>query len=77
MADYHADTPYGNYRDFDNPETAYEIIDNALSRKVIRDSIRESYNQWLEDTAREYFCDVGDWNEEWRDAWREVVGETV
>ena len=71
------DCEYGNYRDFDNPENAYEIIDNAMSRKDIRDSIKEGYRQWLEDTAREYFCDVGDWNDEWKDAWREVVWEII
>ena len=77
MADYHADTPYGNYRDFDNPETPHEMLENAMSRKVIRDAIKAGYEQWLEDTAREYFCDVGDWGEEWKDAWREVVGDIV
>lgn len=73
MADYHADTPYGNYRDFDNPETAYEMLDNAMN-KVVRESIEDSYRQWLEDTAREYF-DVGLWDEEWKDAWRDIVRE--
>ena len=71
------DTPYGNYSEFDNPESAYELLDKALSRKTIRDAIKAGYEQWLEDTAREYFSDVGDWNEEWKDAWREIVWEII
>ena len=72
------DCEYGDYKYIaDEPKHPYEILDEALSRKGIRDSIAEGYKQWLEDTAREYFCDVGEWNDEWKDAWREIIGEIV
>lgn len=62
--------------DTDNPETAYERIDNALKVKDER-AISVSFNEWLEDTAREYFCDVGSWNDDVKEAWRDKVFELI
>lgn len=55
----------------DNPPTAHEILDNALKARDER-AILDGYNDWLYETAREYF-DVSDWDEEHWDAWREIV----
>lgn len=60
----------------DNPETPYEVIDNALKVKD-ESAISESFNEWLEETAREYFNDVGWWSEEFKDAWREKIIEII
>ena len=60
----------------DNPETAHEIIDNALKPKDER-AIAERFGEWLDETARDYFAGVGDWNEEWRDAWRDKIIEII
>ena len=62
--------------DTDNPETAYEIIDNALNNECER-AIEEGFKDWLFEIAREYFCNVGDWDEEWQDAWREKIIEII
>ena len=61
------------YGSTDNPPTFKEILDNLLSPQNER-AIHESYNEWLDQTAREYF-DVSLWGEEEWDAWRELAGE--
>lgn len=60
----------------DNQPSSYEIIDNALTANNEKD-ISDSFRQWLEDTAREYFNDVGEWDEEFKDAWREKIIEII
>ena len=57
--------------DTDNPPTAYERLDNVLNPQGER-AIQDGYNDWLDQTAREYF-DVSDWSEDEWDAWREIV----
>lgn len=62
--------------DTDNSDTAYEIIDSALNNECER-AIEEGFRDWLFETAREYFTNVGEWDEEWQDAWRELVLDII
>ena len=59
----------------DNPETPYEQIDNSLSRKDEQE-IAELFDQFIKDTAREFF-NVSGWDEEHWDGWKEKVSEII
>ena len=61
--------------DTDNPPSPYEKIDNALTVQC-EIAIADGFKQWLKDTAYEYF-DTSDWDEEWRDAWRDKIMEII
>ena len=61
--------------DTDNPESAYEIIDNELRAKdeiAIMCEVRE----FIKDMASEYF-NTYKWDDEWWDAWHDKVRELV
>lgn len=62
--------------DTDNPVSAYEVIDRALSCQDEQE-ICKAFSEWLEETARNYFNDVGRWGEDLRDAWREKIHEII
>jgi hypothetical protein len=57
--------------DTDNPESAYEIIDNLLRAKD-ETAIRDAFNEWVKEMAEEYF-NTSEWNDEWWEAWYEKV----
>ena len=59
--------------DTDNPPSAYEKLDEALKPRDER-AIHESYNEWVEETAKEYF-DTSRWGDDEWDAWRDIVNE--
>lgn len=61
----------GYGRSADNPPTPHEILDNLLNVQCER-AITDGYNEWLKETAHEYF-DTSDWNDEWWDGWRDIV----
>lgn len=60
----------------DNPETEYEIIDNVLS-KADEQRISDCFDEWLKDLAYDYFNGVGEWGDEFLDAWRSKVIEII
>ena len=59
----------------DNPPTAYEHIDHALSPKD-EEEIKEAFKEFRETLAHEYFS-CGCWDEEWWDAWNDKVIELI
>ena len=59
----------------DNPECASEILDNMLNNGC-RFTIKAGFNDWLKETAREYF-DTSDWNDEYWDGWEEIIKEII
>lgn len=59
--------------DTDNPPAPFEILDNAITPQCER-SIQDSYNEWLYQTAREYF-DTWNWDEDFWDAWKDIARE--
>ena len=61
--------------DTDLPLSAYEILNDALNAQSLR-AIQDGYNDWVRDTAYEYF-DTSDWNEEFWDAWHEIVKDNT
>ena len=61
--------------DTDLPLSAYEILEDALNAQSLR-AIQDGYNDWVRDTAYEYF-DTSDWNEEFWDAWHEIVKDNT
>ena len=61
--------------DTDLPLSAYEILTNALNAQSLR-AIQDGYNDWVRDTAYEYF-DTSDWDEEHWDAWNEIVRDNT
>ena len=61
--------------DTDLPETPYEIFDNALNRQC-EDAIKAGFQDWLEETAREYF-DTWNWDSDWWSDWKTKVWEII
>ena len=61
--------------DTDLPLSAYEILEDALNAQSLR-AIQDGYNDWVRDTAYEYF-DTSDWDEEFWDAWHEIVKDNT
>lgn len=57
--------------DTDNPESAYEIIDNSLRAKD-ETEIKDAFNEWVKEMAEEYF-NTAEWGDEWWEAWYEKV----
>lgn len=57
--------------DTDSPESAYEIIDEALRAKD-ETAIDDAFREWVRDMANEYF-DTSRWDDEWWEAWYEKV----
>lgn len=60
----------------DNPPSAYEMIDQKLSKKE-EDEIREKIREFKETLASEYFFSSNWWDEEFRDAWDEKFYELI
>ena len=60
--------------DTDLPSSAYEKL-NVLNRQCV-DAIRSGFDEWIKETAREYF-DTSDWTEDFWAAWREIIWETI
>lgn len=57
--------------DTDSPESAYEIIDEALRAKD-EIAIKDAFNEWVNEMAEEYF-NTFDWGDEEWEAWHEKV----
>ncbi len=57
--------------DTDNPESAYEIIDNSLRAKD-ETAIKDAFNEWVKEMAEEYF-NTSKWGDEEWEAWYEKV----
>ncbi len=60
---YHADTPYGNYSEFDSPDTWQ---DNFFPKKWEREMAQEKYRQSrfeiLDDIADDFGLDTSEWD---------------
>ena len=61
--------------DTDLPVTPYEIFDDSLN-KLCEDAIRQGFEDWLRQTAGEYF-DTWSWNDEWWSDWKTKVWEII
>ncbi len=61
--------------DTDNPESAYEIIDNGLKAKDER-NIRDAIKDFVKEVADEYF-DTSEWDDAWWEAWEEKFRELI
>ena len=61
--------------DTDSPETAYEILDGMINPEHER-KIREWFEDWLMEIAKEYF-NTGGWDDEMFEAWESKVLEIV
>ena len=59
----------------DNPPSAYELIDNALSAKQ-ENQIKDQLRDFKRTLACEYFH-CGHWDEEFWDAWDEKIEELI
>ena len=57
--------------DTDSPESAYEIIDNSLRAKD-ETAIKDAFNEWVKETAEEYF-NTFEWGDEEWEAWFDKV----
>lgn len=59
----------------DNPETPYEIIDNALTVS----NQEKIYDAWVEfrEEVASWFFNTGDWDDVWWDAWIEKMKDII
>ena len=57
--------------DTDSPKSAYEIIDNSLRAKD-ETAIKDAFNEWVKEMAKEYF-NTAEWGDEEWEAWYEKV----
>ena len=59
----------------DSPDTPYEYFVEVMNNKCI-EAIRAGLNDWIKETASEYF-DTSDWkDDEWED-WEEFINNYV
>ena len=61
--------------DTDLIPSVHARMENKLNPQCLR-AIQDGYNDWLDQTAREYF-DVSDWDDEHWDAWKEIVRDNT
>lgn len=74
------DCDYGDYKYIANePKHPYEIIDESFNKtcvESVRAYYKDWYNDWLRDTASEYF-DTSEWDDCWWSAWKDYIEDIV
>lgn len=61
--------------DTDLIPSVHARMENKISPQIKR-ALQDGYNDWIDETAREYF-DVSDWDDEHWDAWRDIVRDST
>ena len=61
--------------DTDLIPSVHARMESKISAQIKR-AIQDGYNDWVRETAYEYF-DTSDWDDEWWDAWYEIVRDNT
>ena len=61
--------------DTDLIPSVHARMENKISPQIKR-ALQDGYNDWVRETAYEYF-DTSDWDEEFWDAWHEIVKDNT
>ena len=82
MIGYHVHSPRSSVFDSDGYGCDTDLIpsvharlENKISPQIKR-ALQDGYNDWVRETAREYF-DTSDWDDEHWDAWYEIVRDNT